>query len=272
MSHGPTGDEAEHHLEGGVTLRRAGVRATLTLDRPDVHNAQTPATWRSLAAVPQLLGTDVRVIVVRGAGRSFSAGLDRAMFTAQGIPGEPSLVDLAAMAPQQTDAWIAEAQAGFSWWREHPVVSIAAVHGHAIGAGFQLALACDLVVCADDATFAMKEPVLGLVPDLAGTWPLVAAVGYQRALELCLSGRPVHGTEAAQIGLALRSVPAAELEAAVDALAARVVRAPAGAAAATKRLLAGAGIATPEQQRVQERAAQLGRLADLAAQLVGTSR
>ena len=67
-------------------------------------------------------------------------------------------------------------------------MSVAAVQGHAIGAGFQLALACDLRVLADDAKLCMKEPTLGLVPDLTGTKPLVDIVGLPRALELCLTG------------------------------------------------------------------------------------
>ena len=71
------------------------------------------------------------------------------------------------------------------------IVSIAAVQGHAIGAGFQLALACDLRILADDAKLCMKEPALGLVPDLTGTKPLVDIVGLPRAIELCLTAR--HG-------------------------------------------------------------------------------
>ena len=75
-------------------------------------------------------------------------------------------------------------------------MSIAAVQGHAIGAGFQLALACDLRVVADDVQFAMRETSLGLVPDLTGTHPLVGLVGYARALEICVTGRFVHAEEA----------------------------------------------------------------------------
>ncbi len=89
------------------------------------------------------------------------------------------------------DAEIAFYQKAFSWWRECDAITVAAVQGHAVGAGFQLALGCDLRVVADDVAFAMKETSLGLVPDLAGTWPLVEAVGYARALEICVSGRSV---------------------------------------------------------------------------------
>ena len=87
-------------------------------------------------------------------------------------------------------------QQGFTWLRDPRFISIAAVQGHAIGAGFQLALSCDLRVVAEDAQFSMKEPALGLVPDLTGTKPLVEAVGYQRALEICATTRMVGAEEA----------------------------------------------------------------------------
>ena len=92
-------------------------------------------------------------------------------------------------------------------------MSIAAVQGHAIGGGFQLALSCDLRVLADDARLCMKEPALGLVPDLTGTKPLVDIVGLPRAIELCLTARTVDAREAAELRLAELVVPAADLTA-----------------------------------------------------------
>jgi enoyl-CoA hydratase/carnithine racemase len=139
-------------------------------------------------------------------------------------------------------------------------VSVAAVQGHAVGAGFQLALAADLRVLADDAQVAMREPSLGLVPDLGGTQPLVQAVGYSRALELCLSGRWIGAEEAYALGLATVVVPAAELSAATSDLVAALLAVPAGAAAATKELLLGAAARTYDEQLLAERTAQLGRL------------
>ena len=126
------------------------------------------------------------------------------MLSPEGIPGEGSLLQFATMEPAELDARIAVYQQAFSWWRRSPVVTVAAVGGHAVGAGFQLALGCDVIVVADDVQFSMKEPSLGLVPDLGGTLPLVEAVGYSRALELVASGRWVHAEEAVRIGLALQ--------------------------------------------------------------------
>ena len=203
------------------------------------------------------------MVVLRGEGQSFSAGLDRAMFTT-GVDGEPGLAQLAGLDDSALDATIAGFQEAFSWWRDPRLVSIAAVQGHAVGAGFQLALACDLRLLADDAQLAMREPSLGLVPDLAGTKPLVEAVGYSRALEICLTGRWVGAREALGLGLASLVVPRAELESATDDLVAALLAAPAGAASATKALLLGAAWRTHPEQQAAERAAQAGRLRDLA--------
>ena len=98
-------------------------------------------------------------------------------------------------------------QAGYLWLRDPAIVSIAAVQGHAIGAGFQLALSCDLRILAEDAKLCMKEPALGLVPDLTGTKPLVDIVGLPRAIELCLTARTVTAAEALLLRLAELVVP-----------------------------------------------------------------
>ena len=173
-----------------MRLEREDGVATVTLARPANRNAQTPATWRALAAAGRELLADgaTRVVVLRAEGPSFSAGLDRAMFTT-GVDGEPGLAGLATLDDEALDVTIAGFQEAFTWWRDERVLTVAAVQGHAVGAGFQLALACDLRVLADDARLAMREPSLGLVPDLGGTKPLADAVGYSRALEICATGR-----------------------------------------------------------------------------------
>ncbi|KOT87273.1 enoyl-CoA hydratase [Streptomyces sp. NRRL F-5755] len=248
----------------GVRLTVDDMIATVTLAGPAKRNAQSPAMWRALAEAGSLLPGTVRIVVLRGEGKSFSAGLDRQAFTPEGFDGEPSFLDLARGTDSELDATIAEYQEAFTWWRRTDLVSIAAVQGHAIGAGFQLALACDLRVCADDAQFAMRETSLGLVPDLTGTHPLVSLVGYARALEICATGRYVHADEAERIGLANLVVPGADLEGAVADLAAALVAAPRDAVIETKALLAGAVSRTYEEQRAAERAAQARRLRDLA--------
>jgi len=253
----------------GVRVERAGPLATVVLDRPDRLNAQTPHTWTALREAGRSLPGDVRVVVVRGEGRAFSAGLDKAAFAPGGIPGAPGLAELAALPAEQADAAIHRLQEGFSWLRRPDLVSVAAVQGHAIGAGFQLALACDLRVLADDAQLSMREIGLGLVPDLGGTAPLVETVGYSRALELCVTGRRVGAEEALRLGLATVVVPRAELEAATQDLVAALLAAPRDAVVETKALLQGAVGRSRDAQEAAERAAQLRRLADLATADLG---
>lgn len=248
----------------GVQLTIDDAVATVTLTNPAKRNAQSPALWRALAEAGRLVTGGVRVVVLRAEGKSFSAGLDRQAFAPEGFDGEPSFIDLARGSDSELDAAIAEYQEAFTWWRRNDIVSIAAVQGHAIGAGFQLALACDLRVCTDDVQFAMRETSLGLVPDLTGTHPLVGLVGYARALEICATGRLVHADEAERTGLANLVVPAAELDAAARDLAAALLAAPRDAVIETKALLRGAVDRTYEEQRTAERAAQARRLRDLA--------
>ncbi|WP_405672524.1 enoyl-CoA hydratase/isomerase family protein [Streptomyces sp. NBC_01530] len=248
----------------GVRLTVDDAIATVTLTNPAKRNAQSPALWRALAEAGRILPGSVRVVVLRAEGQSFSAGLDRRMFTPEGIEGEPTFVDIARSSDGELDAIITEFQAGFTWWRRSDLVSVAAVQGHAIGAGFQLALACDLRVVADDVQFAMRETSLGLVPDLTGTHPLVGLVGYARALEICATGRFVQAEEAVSTGLANLAVPAEQLEGAVHDLVSAVLAAPRDAVIETKALLRGAQGRDYDAQRAAERAAQARRLRDLA--------
>ncbi|MFF4213857.1 enoyl-CoA hydratase/isomerase family protein [Streptomyces sp. NPDC001796] len=248
----------------GVRLTVDEAIATVTLTNPAKRNAQSPALWRALTEAGRALPGSVRVVVLRAEGQSFSAGLDRQMFTPEGIEGEPSFIDLARSGDTELDATIAGYQEAFTWWRQSDIVSVAAVQGHAIGAGFQLALACDLRVVADDVQFAMRETSLGLVPDLTGTHPLVGLVGYARALEICVTGRFVGAEEAVATGLANISVSRDQLDEAVGDLASALLAAPRDAVIETKALLRGAQERTYEAQRAAERAAQARRLRDLA--------
>ncbi len=156
----------------GVRVERNGPVATVTLCRPDVLNAQTPAMWAALRDAGRDLPGDVRVVVVRGEGRAFSAGLD---LRQANEPGAGALAAIAELPPDDAAERIAGYQAGFTWLGRPDIVSVAAVQGHAIGAGFQLALACDLRILTTDAKLTMAEVSLGLVPDLGGTAPLVGS-------------------------------------------------------------------------------------------------
>ena len=219
--------------------------------------------WRALAEFGAALPDEVRVVVVSGEGPSFSAGLDRRLITGEATDGEEPLLALGTKPAAEVHETIAAYQAGFSWLRDPRFISIAAVQGHAVGAGFQLALACDLRVVTPDAQFSMREPSLGLVPDLGGTQPLVDLVGYARALEICATTRWVHAEEAIQIGLANVVVPAEQLEATVTDLTAALLAPPAEAVRETKALLIGASGRSYDEQLRAEREAQTRRLAAL---------
>jgi enoyl-CoA hydratase/carnithine racemase len=247
--------------------------------------------WMALREFGRELAGDVRVVVVRGEGRAFSAGLDLSVAGAPSsgggasggtaadraetvgsvlgagdspAPNGASLAELAFLPPERAQDRIARFQEGFSWLRRPDLITIAAVHGHAIGAGFQLALACDFRVVADDATFTMAEVSLGLVPDLTGTKRLVELVGYARALEICVTGRRIAATEAEHIGLANLTVARTDLDAAVADLTAAVLAAPRDAVVEIKALIAAAPGRSFVEQAAAERAAQVRRIRDLA--------
>ncbi len=250
----------------GLQYAVDGPVATVTLDRPEVRNAQTPAMWRALAGIGRAIPDEVRVVVVRGSGTAFSAGLDRAMLDpTRAVADEETVAGLLALSDAEVSTAIDEFQQGFTWLRDPRFISVAAVQGYAIGAGFQLALSCDLRVLTEDAQLCMKESALGLVPDLTGTKPLVECVGYARALEICVTARMVGAAEAAAIGLATAVVPAAELDAAVADLVGALTAPLAGAVRETKALLLGASARTLDDHRRFEREAQTRRFRELAA-------
>jgi enoyl-CoA hydratase/carnithine racemase len=248
------------HVEGPV--------ATVTLDRPEVRNAQTPAMWLALAELGHGLPDDVRVVVVTGEGQTFSAGLDRQMLD-PATSDQESVVGLLALSDEDASARIDAFQQGFTWLRDPRFVSIAKVRGYAVGAGFQLALSCDLRIVADDARFSMKESALGLVPDLTGTKPLVEHVGYARALEICATARVVEAQEALAIGLVQDVVPEADLDRAVADLAAALAAPMPDVVTETMKLLHGAAQRDLEEQRRLEREAQVRRFRAVAAALGG---
>ncbi|NUR84030.1 MAG: enoyl-CoA hydratase/isomerase family protein [Nonomuraea sp.] len=259
--------EAQAQQRGGYTEAEAGLRfevdgeiATVTLARPERRNAQTFATWSALARFGEELPEQVRVVVVKGEGPSFSAGIDLRMFTPEGVPGQGSFGSTAKLDGETFEQRLAQAQQGFLWLRRPEIVSIAAVQGHAIGAGFQLALSCDLRIVADDAKFCMKEPALGLVPDLTGTKPLVELVGLAKAIDICLTARTVDADEAMRIGLAEQVVAGGDLAKAVEDKIAALLSVNRDAAVATKRLLQGAGARSLEEQSRAEGREQAARL------------
>ena len=191
------------------------------------------------------------------------------MFTPAGLPGVPNLARLAGATPARAAEEIAGYQAAFGVFARPGLVSLALVQGHAVGAGFQLALACDVRIAAGDAQFTMAEVTLGLVPDLGGTKRLVELVGYSRAAAICLTGTPVTAADADRMGLVAAVVPPEQLAAAGRQFVDRILALPRTAVSETKALLlAAAGRSQTEQERAEREAQyrQLRLLAGLAAE------
>lgn len=252
----------------GLRFEVDGPVATVTINRPDVRNAQTPRMWLALAELGEKIPADVRVVVVQGEGATFSAGLDRAALDPTNASSD-SVLSLLGLSDEEAADRIGAFQRGFTWLRNPQFVSIAKVRGYAVGAGFQMALSCDLRVVSTDAKFSMKESALGLVPDLTGTKPLVEHVGYSRALEICATARVVEAEEALRIGLVNQVENDDALDAAVQTLAQALCAPMEGVVSETKALLQSASVATLDEQRRLEREAQMRRFRAVVAALQG---
>lgn len=226
-----------------VELSFDGARADLRLNRPEVLNAMSFEVFDAFAGATDEIGArdDVHVVVVSGAGRSFCSGIDLSAL------GEFS---------GTLEETIARAQAGFRKLAALPMPTVAAVQGHALGAGLQVALMCDLRIVATDASLGLLEMRYGLIPDLGGSTKLPHLVGAARAKKMIWLTERVDGTEAERIGLAELSVPAAELNATVDTIAERLAQPPHVAKRAAKRLIEGSHLLTQEQGMDAEASAQ----------------
>lgn len=227
-----------------VEVTTDGHRADLVLNRTEVLNAMNAEVFDGLTAAADKIATadDIRVVVVSGKGRSFCSGIDTGSFgDALGAPAET----------------VARFQSGFRKIAALPMPTIAAVHGHALGAGLQLALACDLRVVARDASLGLLEVKYGLVPDLCGTQRLPALVGSGHAKKMIWLAERIDGTEAERIGLAEVVVEPTELEATVNELASEIAAAPPLTVAYAKRLVELSGTVPLNDGMDEEARAQL---------------
>ena len=231
----------------------------VVLNSPHNLNAQSPGMWDQLVEIFSHVPESARFIAIRGNGKAFSAGLDRAMFTPEGIDDEPSFLDMAALNDEELDARIAHYQVAFRKLRDLPQISFALVHGYAIGAGFQLALACDLMITTPDAKLALKETSLGLIPDLGGAGHIYRLLGFSRALEFCGTGRYMSGDEALTLGVAVACSDNLDKE--LNRIIEPMRAALPGALMETKSLFR--NIAYGEEAWLAERQSQTRRLRDL---------
>lgn len=189
-----------------LLIEREGSVARLILNRPEKLNTFDPVMRRELCeAVKQLnLSADIRVIILAGAGRAFSAGADLT-----------SIEDRKGPAGQVTEQMLkTEYKPALVGITESPKLWIAEVSGPAAGIGSAYMLACDLVVMADTAYLYQAFAAIGLIPDGGATWQLVRALGRKRATEIVLGGERIYGPRCLELGLCNRVVPEGEESAA----------------------------------------------------------
>lgn len=205
----------------------AGPVATVTLSRPDALNALTPSMLVELGDALHLIALDdaVRVVVLTGEGRAFSAGVDLKALGGRSLEGGSvgDVLDLPA-------------RRAIELLTTMPKVVVAKVNGFCFTGALELALGCDLVVTADEAKFGDTHAKFGLRPTWGMSQRLIRLVGVARARELSYTARTFSGVEAAEWGLAVRSVPRDELDAAVDDLVATLLANSQGSLAAYKDL------------------------------------
>ena len=181
-----------------ILTERRGAVALVTLNRPKVLNALNHALVRELAeALDEFeADDDVGAVVITGNDKAFAAGADISEMA------DRSFAEM-YMSDRFSDHWERVARC------RKPV--IAAVAGHALGGGCELAMMCDIIVCADNARFGQPEIKLGVLPGIGGTQRLARAVGKAKAMDMCLSARTMDAAEAERSGLASRVVPLADL-------------------------------------------------------------
>ncbi len=195
--------------EDPVLTTREGDVVTITFNQPDRLNAMTQAMGEAFADRIATLRPDesIRAVILTGAGRAFSAGGDLEMIRDKAVQGR----EAPGLARRPIRDSMRSFYKLFLAVRELPCPTLAAVHGHAIGAGFCVALACDLRIVGERAKVGLNFTKLGLHPGMGATWTLPRLVGPGLAAELLFSSRLVDGAEAVRIGLANRCLPAEEV-------------------------------------------------------------
>ena len=232
-----------------IEVETADRICTITMNRPDVYNALNDALTFELQDALKNAARDakVSVIVLTGAGKAFCSGQDLGDLKTKYVPGY--VPHLGSDLHKRYNPIVKRI-------REIDKPVIAAVNGVAAGAGLSFALACDIRIASEKASFTEVFINVGLIPDSGSTWTLPRLVGLSKAMELCFTGDKIDAAEAFRIGLVNRVVPADELVAETNTLATRLAALPARGIALTKRLLNQSYDNTLDQQLEAEAFAQ----------------
>jgi enoyl-CoA hydratase/carnithine racemase len=212
--------------------------AWVRLNRPDRLNAFTPQMWAEMRTLGRELLADpgdIRVLVVSGEGRAFSSGIDTSVFSDGLSVNELGDHDAPKRHDDPAVHAILTAQDAYNWLAEVPFVTVAAMRGFALGAGLQLALACDIRIAARGTRMGLLELQYGILPDLGGTQRLPRIVGLGKAIELISTAAKIDADEAFRIGLVERVVSDEELWETADDLAATIAAQPPLAVRGAKR-------------------------------------
>lgn len=209
-----------------IELNVSDAIARITLNRPERLNSFTEHMHSELKDALDSLG-EARVVVLTGAGRGFCAGQD---LNDRAVSSDEHPVDLGVTVETCWNPLV-------RMLTEMPQPVIARVNGVAAGAGANIALACDMVIAARSARFIQSFSAIGLIPDSGGTWALPRLVGQARAMGLALTGEPLPAEKAEQWGMIWKCVDDDQLDAEVDALAARLAGLPPLGLAAIKQML-----------------------------------
>ncbi|MGH9025039.1 MAG: enoyl-CoA hydratase/isomerase family protein [Acidimicrobiia bacterium] len=220
-----------------LKFERDGMVGWLRLNRPDRLNAFTGQMWRELRELGRELRADpdLRTLVVTGEGRAFSSGIDTSTFTDGTFDGSGTDPEAGSKHADPVVDSIMRIQDAYSWLADAPYATIAAVRGYALGAGLQLALACDIRVMARGTSLGLLELQYGILPDLGGTQRLPRLVGAGKAKEIIFTGMKIDADEAYRIGLCERLVDDEDLDREVRELAGRISAQPPLAVRGTKR-------------------------------------
>jgi enoyl-CoA hydratase/carnithine racemase len=201
-----TFDMSDQAHSGRVKVTISGGIADVRFTRADKRNALDGAQFSAIEEAGEQLKTaeGVRVVVLSGEGESFCAGLDFAMFS--GMAGDDQRsVERSGDPGDLPDGRITHRGQQICWvWQELPIPVIAAVHGHALGGGFQIAMGADIRIAHPDTKWSVREVHWGLVPDMTGTFVLSRLVRSDVARELTYTARMIDGREAYELGLVTR--------------------------------------------------------------------
>lgn len=222
-----------------IEFQRDGYVGWLRLNRPEKLNSFTIKMWRELRAIGQELRDDpaLRALIVIGNGRAFSSGIDTTVFTE---PGGDSIEDGDDRGTRHRDApvdGVLRTQEAYTWLETARFPTIAAVRGYALGAGLQLALACDIRLFARGTSVGLLEHKYGILPDLGGTQRLPRVVGAAKAKQLIWTAARIDADEAYRIGLCEELVDNEQLEAAAQNLAGTIAAQPPLAVQGAKRAI-----------------------------------